>query len=102
MTDELECFRKAAELGCKDFYNSGKDMMFRGTTQYSYLLPCVTEGSFTDNKINRYAAAVCAEFWNEQTMKLPHMCNFKLWEHCMKMQKAARAFGEKYGTRLGG
>ena len=91
MSDELECFRKAAELGCPDFYNSGKDMMFRGTTQYAYLLPCVTEGNFTDKKINRYAAAVCACWWRENGVRFthPHMP--------LIMSEQARAFGKKYG-----
>ncbi len=104
MSDELECFRRAAELGCPDFYDTGNRVMFRGTTQYSYALPCVTEGEFTDRKINRYAAAVCEIWWSERVNNILAAAywnetdsQIQAVDEGEEMIDLARAFGRKYG-----
>jgi len=95
--DELECFRKAAELGCPDFRLG----------HYCFLAPDPeSEHPYTiklpddDPRMNRVAAAVCAEWWSTkdgvevQSMSLQR----KYEKERMEMIEQARAFGKKYGA----
>jgi hypothetical protein len=69
--DDLECFRRAAELGCKDFladkhgtvwFQLPTGALLQGL--HSVLLPAEKMAQASDwKRLNRYAAAVCAEWW---------------------------------------
>lgn len=64
MSDELEPFRKAAELGCPDFraWPDGR-VTFRCLSFHDLPRP---DRNFEHHvRINRYAAAVCMAFWVE-------------------------------------
>lgn len=78
MSDELECFRKAAELGCLDFK----------TRKNGTILPSPTP------RWNRYAAAVARSFWWDRGLGEITPDEFAL---CSRMYNAAKAFGVKYG-----
>lgn len=86
LTDELQCFRRAAELGCPDF-ESGVDLNFVGILGATYALPCKLP------RANRYAAAVCADWWFTRDLDDDGLAN----EDFMIMAKQARNFGRKYG-----
>ena len=92
MSEELECFRQAAKLGCPDFrWNENValpefSVPFCGEWQ---MLPMDGE-----DQINRYAAAVCAEFlhnWVAPNMVESHKRG--------ELVTQARAFGKKYGAQ---
>lgn len=105
MSDELECFRRAAELGCTDFVLLKHD---HGIDVFFYLIEAVQSESclqaelpstneFIGKRLNRYAAAVCAEWWYRQTLEHGHK-GFGVWNHCNRMMEEARSFGLKYGV----
>lgn len=102
MSDELECFRKAAELGCPDF-----KVASCGHVSFDFTHPMertLYVSMPSDKRINRYAAAVCAEWWHQReesiekdsdgAAKWPH---HTAWTIAIEMRDAARAFGKKYG-----
>ena len=96
MEDELECFRKASELGCPDFGIDGKYVNFMGMQGDLWTLPVSDSVGGGMDRINRYAAAVCAEWWHHhrdtldsEAIQARYMC--QVW------QMKARAFGKKYG-----
>lgn len=105
MEDELEPFRKAAELGCPDFFLSEHKSVWLRQAEWisgymmdeaqKYTLPCLES-----NRINRYAAAVCAEWWHERCEQMVWQDGFEpdeVFEQACKLTESARAFGKKYG-----
>lgn len=86
--DELEPFRKAAELGCPDFrWNENIGLPEFDIFESWQALPMDGE-----EKVNRYASAVCAEWWWQRGAD---DANSGYLEH----MQAARAFGRKYGAQ---
>lgn len=86
MSDELEPFRKAAELGCPDFraWPDGR-VTFRCLSFHDLPRP---DRNFEHHvRINRYAAAVCMAFWVESKES-----GAPTYFH------QARAFGKKHGA----
>ena len=109
MSDELECFRKAAELGCKDFVITDT-IYLRGTEACSCLeLPYPVRQGYDEahaQRINRYAAAVCEIWWRERQELFLQAHNYaKDWTRelildASEMERRllmARAFGRKDG-----
>jgi hypothetical protein len=100
--EELEPFIRAAELGCKDFEIEGgvqKRVFFWLSDSASYWLPSAFESSAMNERINRYAAAVCAEWWATQTVPVVHDPRFQQ-KHLMEKQQMielCRAFARKHG-----
>ena len=98
MSDELVCFRRAAELGCSDFYtygtmnpNGAGFRVFSAERDIDVLVNL----PYSHAPINRYAAAVCAEWWADRARNAG-MDNTKRYDSEM-FQLLARAFGKKYG-----
>jgi hypothetical protein len=101
VSDELECFRKAAELGCIDFKIVTGLVHFYTPRTNSYALPAGTFGELSGDsimyrRINRYAAAVCAAWWQERFDSAVSKTSSED-SACVRMRDAARAFGKKYG-----
>ena len=99
--DELECFRKAAELGCPDFrFNLvNSEVCFESDSDHHVVLPAIVgplPWNMDVKRINRYAAAVCADWWRDHADGLPMFDQAKQ-DFCIRMINAARAFGKKYG-----
>jgi hypothetical protein len=117
MSDELECFRKAAELGCPDFLIGGEgDVLFVWDDDYKdshVILPyqAVARPQRT-KRINRYAAARCSDWWIERKETLEKEWHKRLMRtnfvntrsynqdvgECEKNIVSARAFRKKYGV----
>lgn len=104
--DELECFRKAVELGCLDFKLQLNTILFRYRKDFTPLhVKFEIDDGEESKRINRYAAAVCAEWWHEQSADPnkdvkndEELIGFTL--QCLSMIDAARAFGKKYGALI--
>lgn len=110
MSDELECFRKAAELGCPDF-------CFAGDTQQVVFIqdawqdcgPIGTEiiecsdkhniscDAFRTKRVARCAAAVCAEWWHNHYDLERDAGDPTRVRMIDEMIYQSRAFGKKYG-----
>ena len=108
MSDLLEPFRRAAELGSEDFYICGKDLTFRANFGIDIDLPCVTEGEPSNKRINRYAAAVCECWWREHEKEnTPDECyqhldcvrdaTSEIRKDAQRMIDLCREFGRKHG-----
>lgn len=98
MSDELECFRRAAELGCPDIVICGqaeraellgRPMLIASSKPGEDILGCCLPSD--SPRINRYAAAVCAEWWRVRWNDNP-------LEDFASMIYFCRAFGRKYGN----
>ena len=94
MDDELECFRRAADLGCKDFLVEHGVILFRSmeVVESWFCLPSRVFQDLQAHRINHYAAAVCAEWWNTSGQNCAHPLTVDSYI------KEARAFGKKYGA----
>lgn len=89
MSDELECFKKCAELGCPDFTLHGRDILLFTYCGIWELLPNNVP------RINRYAAAVCAEWWYSRSIQKCDQIDER--RYCLDMIDLARAFASKHG-----
>lgn len=87
MQDELECFKKCAELGCPDFTLHGRDIILFTFGGIWELLPNNV------SRINRYAANVC-ECWWLTNFTEPGAEAFLIRN---SMVRQARAFALKHG-----
>ena len=102
MSEELECFRKAVELGCEDFdTNEAKDVGLWHGFIHPFETGMQVHGTglawlpHNDARINRVAAAMCAEFfyqrrWNAKLSSCDR-------NDAQTYSDDARAFGQKYG-----
>lgn len=99
MSDELEPFRLAAELGCPDFKIVTGLVHFITPRNSSYSLPCseLHGDPVLWKRVNRCAAAVCAEWWQREYTRYPQDADDDLADDCQLMIDQARAFGRKYG-----
>lgn len=102
MSDELECFRKAAELGCIDIgHNKCSGAVYLWQREQDQVAEKIKYGNATyslphpEPRINRYAAAVCAEWWRRFSEQPPYTLG-RLAD-CEQMIEQARAFGKRYG-----
>lgn len=91
MSDELECFKKCAELGCPDFIISAGGYVGFKTPTECHSLPMVLCN--TAARFNRHAANVCAEWWHQRFLSGKGADP----ENCVQMIRAARAFASKHG-----
>lgn len=98
LNDELEPMRRAAELGCEDFYTLGTlnplavgmRMMSPESDRWVLVgLPYRDERS----PINRYAADVCECWWRQQEIEHVTQRN-----DVLRMIDLCRAFRRKYGV----
>ena len=102
--DELECFKKAAELGCKHFRTNHRGwvcVVFPESDDdglpisIEHELPVSIGGETELYKAhNEFAAAVCAEFFDHRAT---HEVN-RVRPTMRGYRRDARAFGVKYGT----
>lgn len=101
MNEEITCFIRAAELGCPDFrlYKTGKPVAFYDCEMHTWALPSTEMDAKQNARINRYAAAVCCEFWHQLWSKYPEDADH-LSDDCQNMISEARNFGRKYGVGI--
>lgn len=112
LDEETQCFKKAAELGCLDFRMNPRTHLAEFSVPFCgewQMIPMDGE-----DQINRYAAAVCALFFDLKLGKkrLEFRNSGKMDFHgvfsCKESEKEvielsmaaaeARAFGDKYGA----
>lgn len=99
MSDELECFRRAMDLGCPDFALSmeGKLSLLQfelgdaDDSNPSFLyLPSPSQ------RVNRQASAVCAEWWMDWCASKDNSLEY--YGESRRMIESARAFRKTYGA----
>lgn len=86
--------RRASELGCVDFdMRNGQPLAFKtpdvNGNPILWMLPSMPV-------INRYAAAVCAEWWHKRSWEAADKVQERYM--CEQYASQARAFGAKYGN----
>lgn len=90
MTDELECFRRAALVGSNDFVIRNDHVLFMDMEIHAHRLPAIENDAEDNARVNRYAGAVCSLFFMQ-----PHL---QTLERRLEWAGRARNFARKYGS----
>ena len=97
----MQCFRKAAELGCKRFrLKAGADLQYQSHLGWHRFDECLKTPLMCEDM-----AAICAEWWNnrkaikkrESLAGAVTISAIALLTECDAMAGAARSFGREHG-----
>lgn len=94
--EELDCFKRAAELGCPDFQCRQGFILFRSTECHEVFYPLPYRGTLDShaNRVNRYAGFICSTWWRSRVTQ-DLLCEDMI--DGINMSDSAYAFARKYG-----